>query len=357
MNLFPKNIRLNGEKVSVDELFKKSTQNTKQEKDLAVFLKEWYAPRNFIEVKSSGSTGPAKTIRLKKEFVALSAQRTLTFFQLQKGDRALHCLPAQYIAAKLMIVRALLGKLDLIVVEPTTDFLFLKKEKFRFSAMVPNQISKILLAGSSHGELLQNIDQVLIGGSAIPYSLEKDLMRVPSACYSSYGMTETATHIALRKINGACADGWYHCLENISVTLSAKGCLQIFMPGVAQQPLQTTDLAEIKNEKTFRVLGRIDNMIISGGIKFSAEQLEKKLGPFISEPFLISFLPHESLGQQLVLVVEGAEKKEAIEKLQEICLLHLDKFEQPRKIIFVDQVPITANGKPDRMGLDIKAMD
>ena len=347
MNCFPKHIKLFGVKVLVDEFIQKP-HKPGAEKELAGFLKEWYAPAGFIEVKTSGSTGTPKTIRLKKEFVAESAQRTLHFFQLNKNDRVLHCLPLKYIAGKLMVVRALIGNLDLFMVDPATDFSFLKKEKFRFAAMVPYQVAKILKAEANPGALLKNIEQLLIGGSAIPASLEKALQNVSTACWSGYGMTETATHIALRKINCAGTDGWYHCLENINVGLSAENCLQIFMPGLPEQPLQTTDLGELKDEKTFRILGRSDNVIISGGIKFSPEEIEKKLEPFISEPFLIYSFPHKSLGEQLVLVVEGKESDENAKRLKEICRSQLDRYEQPRQIRFLRQLPRTANGKFNR---------
>ncbi len=347
MNLFPEHIKLLGEKVLVDEFIQRN-YTTEPEKELAGFLKEWNLKEDFIEVKTSGSTGTPKIIRLKKEFVAESAQRTLHSFQLKKNDRILHCLPIKYIAGKLMVVRALLGELNLHLVEPSTDFAFLKMERFRFAAMVPNQVAKILKAESKPGELLESIEKLLIGGSAVPYFLEKRLQNLKTACYSSYAMTETATHIALRKINGADADGWYHCLEKVKVNLSAEGCLQIFMPGQTEQPLQTTDLAELKDEKTFRILGRSDNVIISGGIKFSPEQIEKKLEPFISEPFLISSLPHESLGEQLVLLVEGEKSDEYAKRLQEICRQNLGRYEQPREILFVSEIPKTENGKPDR---------
>jgi len=348
MNIFPKHVMLNGKLGSINGIIKHKNPKTEWDSGFISFLNEWYSSENFIEVKTSGSTGTPKNIRLNKKFVAESAQRTLQFFELKKNDRILHCLPMQYIAGKLMIVRALLGELDLYLTEPTTDFSFLKNEKFRFAAMVPKQVTKILNAECKHGELLESIEKLLLGGSSIPASLEKELGNTSTDCYSSYGMTETATHIALRKINGTGADGWYHCLENIRVSLSAEGCLQIFLPGLENQPLHTTDLAELKDEKTFRILGRADNVIISGGIKFSPEQLEKKLEPFISEPFLISSLPHESLGQQLVFVVEGSENKETVKKLKKICRKHLDKYEQPKQILFLHKLPRLPNGKFNR---------
>jgi O-succinylbenzoic acid--CoA ligase len=353
MNCFPEYIRLDNTPIAVKKLIHNRTPETVRESEFIVFLKEWYSNEKFIEVKTSGSTGTPKTIRLKKEFVAESAQRTLHFFQLKNNDCVLHCLPLKYIAGKLMIVRALLGELDLHLIEPSTDFSILKTKKFRFAAVVPNQVIKILNAGATPGELMGHIEQLLIGGSALPASLEKELLQFSTTCFSSYGMTETATHIALRKISRESSGGWYQCLENINVNLSVEGCLQIFMPGLPKQPLKTTDLAELKDEKTFRILGRSDNVIISGGIKFSPEQIEKKLEPFISEPFLISFLPHESLGKQLVLVLEEKEPEEANNRILKICRQFLDKYEQPRKIIFVSKIPKTSNGKFIRANLQL----
>lgn len=353
MNLFPKHIILSGVKISIVEFLEDSHKNS----TLKDFLKEWYLPKSYIEVKTSGSTGKPKTIRLEKEFVAASAQRTIRFFQLKENDRVLHCLPEKYIAGKLMVVRALLGNLDLFVVEPASGFSFLQTEKFCFAAMVPAQVNKILESEPFPGTWFQNIEQLLIGGSAIPFEIEKQLQNVSTACYSSYAMTETATHVALRKLNGSGKSEYYHCFEDICVQLSEGGCLQIFIPGLTEQPLQTNDLAELKDERTFRILGRNDNVIISGGLKYSPEQIEKKLEPFIEIPFLISSLPHESLGEQIVLVLEGNRNKETENKIKSTCQQHLKKYEQPRQILFIEHLPEIENHKPDRKKLRLKLMN
>lgn len=352
MNLFPEHITINGQNIRVNE-FIKWNHRAEYEKELAEFLKEWYNPKDYIEATTSGSTGLPKIIRLKKKFVMQSALRTIKFFNLRPGDRILHCLPVKFIAGKLMVVRALIGSLNLFTADPGTDFFFLQTKKFHFAAMIPHQVQKILDAEPRPGAWLQQLDQLLIGGSSIPYTLESRLQNIHTPSYSSYAMTETATHIALRRINGVDADEYYHCLNGITVNTSEDGCLQIFMHDLWEQPLNTSDLAEVKNEKSFQILGRADNVIISGGIKFFPEQLEKKLEPYISHPFLITSLPHDSLGQQLILVLEGQEKNEEVDRLQEICKTYLDKYEQPRRIIFIRKIPKTNTGKPVRENLNI----
>lgn len=339
MELFPKHIKLNGQLIVVQELIKKT--DFEWEKEWFDFLREWYSQSDFIETKTSGSTGTPKTIRLKKEFVAKSAKRTIEFFNLKENDRVLHCLPSRFIAGKLMTVRALVGKLDLKIVDPSTDFSFLKNESFKFAALVPTQMMKLI---NSQPET-RNPKLILIGGSAISHSLEQKLQSIPTRCYSSYGMTETATHIALRKINGEDADGFYHCLENIQVDKSEDDCLQIYMPGLDDPFLQTTDIAELKDENTFRILGRSDHVIISGGIKYSPEEIEKKLEPHIKLPFYISSLPDDTLGQQIILMIEGTESFIMLEQLEHVCQKFLLRYECPRKIVFQEKLKRTENGK------------
>ena len=144
MELFPKHIKLGGQLVDVKGLLKQADTKADWERDWHEFLEEWYNKADFIEVKTSGSTGEPKTIRLKKDFVAASAKRTLAFFNLEEDDQVLQCLPSRFIAGKLMTVRALIGKLDLKIVDPVTDFKFLNEESFKFAAVVPNQMIKLL---------------------------------------------------------------------------------------------------------------------------------------------------------------------------------------------------------------------
>ena len=304
MNIFPDTLILNGTAHRVKDLLQTQACVPDIQSDVVDFLAQWYGPENTITAHTSGSTGPPKAIFLEKKFVAQSAIRTLDFFDLKPKARILLCLPLRYIAGKLMVVRALLGGLDLCTAEPTDDFDFLiqcRPNPFRFAAMVPNQVTKLLEAP----ERFDGLSSLLIGGSALSSRLETELGKVPTACFASYGMTETATHIALRRINGQNASDRFQCLDQIQVGLSERGCLTIEMPGLDVPFLETNDLAALDGPETFRILGRADNVIICGGIKYFPETLEKKLEDLIACPFFIGSQPDETLGHRIVLVIEG----------------------------------------------------
>jgi len=311
------------------------------EKELYQFLNEWFSDSDFVLAQTSGSTGEPKPIELSKSVMRKSAERTIEYFGLQKNDRLLLSLPCRYIAGKMMVVRAIVGQMNLITVDPATDFEFLEQETFDFGAMVPNQVFN-LLEQPSGAEKMQNIRNLLIGGSSISGELEARISPFPSRIVITYGMTETASHIAIRELSGNRKSDFYHCLLGISVSLSETGCLQIHHPEFSES-IQTNDMAELQSNTSFRILGRVDSVIISGGIKYSPEALEKKLEPIISERFVISSIPDKKLGEKLALVIEG-KPQETIPLEQKINSL-LTAFEQPKVICFLERFPMTISGK------------
>jgi len=314
------------------------------EKELYLFLNEWFTDSDFVLAQTSGSTGEPKPIELPKSLMQKSAERTIEYFGLQKNDRLLLSLPCRYIAGKMMVVRAIVGQMNLIAVDPATDFDFLEQEEFDFGAMVPNQVFK-LLEQSSGAEKLQNIRNLLIGGSGISLSMEAQVRPLSSRVVITYGMTETASHIAIRELSGNVKSDFYHCLPGISVSLSENDCLQIHLPEFAEV-LQTNDLAELQSDTSFRILGRADSVIISGGIKYSPEALEKKLEPVINQRFVISSVSDEKLGEKLVLVIEGKPTETTILE-QKIDAL-LTPFERPKVVYFLEHFPTTVSGKIKR---------
>lgn len=346
----PVAIRINGQDYSTDGLSLliaerlSVPQLSEWELELYTFLKEWFSPSDFIEAKTSGSTGKPHIISLPKTTMQLSASRTIAFFGLQPGNRILLSLPCRFIAGKMMVVRAIIGQMELITVDPSTDFDILINNTFDFGAMVTNQVFKLLECPSGKARL-ENIRNLLIGGSAIPASLEAQISQLKSRIVSTYGMTETASHIAIRELSGENQSDVYHCLSGISVTAGENDCLQIHVIE-SKEPFRTNDIAEILSPSSFRILGRVDDVIISGGIKYWPETIEKKLEPAIHGRFIISSLPDEKLGEKLVLVIEGEPTD--IELIQHKSTELLSPYERPKAVYFMDNFPETRNGKLKR---------
>lgn len=317
------------------------------ERDLYLFLNEWFSDSDFVLAQTSGSTGGPKPIDLPKSVMIRSAERTIEYFGLNQGNRILLSLPCRFIAGKMMVVRTMVGQMNLVSVDPSSDFDFLENERFDFGAMVPNQMIKILEQASGK-EKLQNVGTLLIGGSGISSALEQQISTLSSRIVLTYGMTETASHIAIRELSGSRKSEYYRCLPGIKVSINESGCLKIHLPEF-QEPFQTNDLAELQSDTIFRILGRSDSVIISGGIKYSPETIEKKLEPLINRRFVISSTPDEKLGEKLVLVFEGEPFN--TEELRHQIKKHLPKFEQPKSIVFMTSFPETHSGKIKRYDL------
>ena len=304
------------------------------------FLKEWFSPSTSIPVQTSGSTGSPQQILLPKADMEQSALRTIEYFKLKEGNQLLLSLPCRFIAGKMMVVRAIVGKMDLIITDPALEPDILLNTTFDLGAMVPNQVYKLLQSPKGK-EKIENIRHLLIGGSSIQASLEKQISGLKNQVVSTYGMTETASHIAIRSLSGQVRSEVYECVPGISVTLNKLGCLQILVPG--HEPFQTNDMAEVLNPTSFRILGRADDVIISGGIKYFPETMEKKLESAIALRFVISSVPDDQLGEKIVLVIEGKNGgKDIIQKKITPLLM---PFERPKEIYFMERFPETENGK------------
>lgn len=311
---------------------------------LASFLKEWFSPSPMLTLFTSGSTGEPKAITVRKEQMMQSAAITCDYLKLKAGETALLCLPLEYIAGKMMVVRAIYGGLNLLVAEPSGHPLEGISRQVDFAAMVPLQVYNSLRREDDKKQLT-HIDKLLIGGGAIDPYLEEALKDYPNAIYSTYGMTETVSHIALRRINGKDADNCYTPLPGVSVRLSEEQTLVINAPRVVDIPVITNDIAEIMIDGTFRILGRKDNVVNSGGIKIQIEAMESVLRPHIGYPFAVTSVPDPKLGEALVLLITPASDPATA---HEICSQHLPRLEQPKQIIVVKQIPLTRSGKTNR---------
>ena len=325
--------------------------------DLEEFIAEWHNDSPTVLVHTSGSTGKPKPMLVEKRRMEASARITCDFLGLHEGDTALLCLPLDYIAGKMMVVRALTCGLRLIVQEPSGLPQLPSPSTFHpspstldFAAMVPLQVWN-LLNDTEGRERLKQIRHLIIGGGAIDEALEQELQDFPNAVWSTYGMTETLSHIALRRLNGPERSEYYTPLPGVALSQNEDGCLVIDAPAVHEGKLVTNDIVEFHSSSslhlppsTFKILGRKDNVICSGGIKIQMEEVERLLRPRTRVPFIITKAPDTKFGEQVVLLTESID----VSALQDLCLELLPKYWQPRRILHVDHIPLTETGKPAR---------
>ncbi len=318
------------------------------------FLSEWNNGSDRVLVHTSGSTGKPKPMMVEKKRMLNSARITCDFLGLKPGDSALLCMSLDYIAGKMVVVRSIERRLHLISVSPSGHPLKDINEEITFAAMVPMQVYNTLQVPEER-ERLTHIRHLIIGGGAIDASLEKELRALPGniAIWSTYGMTETLSHIALRRINGAEASEWYQPFDSVKISQTEEGCLVIDAPLVCAETLVTNDIVEIESyiynkvEKLrFRIKGRKDNVICSGGIKIQIEEVEEFLKPHLEKPFMLAKKKDEKFGEIAVLLSEdkGIKKVEATIRR----LLSDHKYWIPREFLHVDHLPLTETGKPKR---------
>ena len=314
---------------------------------LEEFLEEWNNSSPYVHVQTSGSTGAPKPMLVEKRRMLASARITCDFLGLHPGDTALLCMSLDYIAGKMMVVRALERSLKLLSVEPSGNPLRVAPaDQITFAAMVPLQVYNSL-NNPDERHRLQQIRHLIIGGGAIDDALASELKTFPNAVWSTYGMTETLSHIALRRLSGPEASDWYTPFPSVKVSLSDEGCLVIDAPEVCPEPLVTNDIADLSPgpgpSDRFRILGRKDNVICSGGIKIQIEEVERLLRPLMRVPYLISKRPDPKFGEVAVLLTEGS-----VDDARQVCERVLPKYHLPRHYLHVDHIPLTETGKPAR---------
>lgn len=311
---------------------------------LAEFLAEWFDDSDTLCVHTSGSTGVPKELHVEKERMMNSARMTVRFLRLRAGDTALLCMPLPYIAGKMVVVRALVAGLNLIPVRPCGHPLAEVAEAPAFAAMIPMQVFNTLQVPAERGRL-EGIRQLIIGGGAVDAALGGVLRGFPNAVWSTYGMTETLSHIAMRRLSGPEASEWYTLFEGVSVSLSPDGALIVHAPAVNPGRLETNDLVELDAQGRFRVLGRRDNTINTGGVKVQVEQVEEALAARLPFPFAITAAPDAKFGERIVLLVE---KVPADHPAIAPAVAALPPYWRPKQVVSVPALPKTGTGKPDR---------
>ena len=328
---------------------KKEKQRNLEEWELEIlnFSFEWLDEKNkFFLVATSGSTGKPKSISISRYEMINSALATADYLKLKEGQSSLLILPAQFIAGKMMIVRALILGLDFYYLEPKTDILLQIDRKYDFCAAIPLQIQKVL--NSNVPEKLDLFTEVIIGGAALANEDIVKLKDFSTHFYATYGMTETITHIAMKPLNGSRASKSYQCLPGISIDQDDRDCLRIYSQRLPQEITMTNDRVELINEKEFLLLGRVDAVINSGGLKIQAEQLEELIKENLNLEIMIGYREDKTLGQKLVLLLEGQAEEFDKQELQEKLTKILAKNKVPKEILFIPKLFKTPNQKLNR---------
>ena len=341
MNLDYKNyihptFALNGQKLDFVSLVALSVKllssNQEHEILLGKLIEEWFNDQDYTTLTTSGTTGTPKLIKIKKDAMVQSAIASEKYFNIPGQARALHCLPVQYIAGKMMFIRAILLGWDLTYVAPNSSPLSNFNTRFNFVAMVPLQVENSL-------EKLHLIDTIIIGGAKVNTTLRQKLLGFKTKIYETYGMTETVTHIAAKLIS----EESFSALPNVEFFIDDRNCLGIHAPRVSDEDIQTNDIVSLNTKTSFKWLGRVDNVINSGGIKLFPEKIEEKLEPYINKRFFVGGIPDEKLGMKLVLIIEGENYSLDLKKIPT-----LSKFEIPKEIHFILQFLETDTSKIKR---------
>lgn len=346
-----KSFKIAGKSYSTEELkeyAKGKVKNDKTpawEKDIYRFILDWISPMEYLQVQTSGSTGLPKVIEIDKSYFEASAMATIKHLELKDGISFL-CLPTSYVAGKMMIVRSFVGGMDLYYTEPSSTPEMTDIEKIEFAGMIPMQVTK-LLESEAGQQQLNKIEKLIIGGSFVPTSLEEKVRSMPNKIWSTYGMTETITHIALRRLNGSEVSDQYTPLETVELRLDERGCAVVDAEYVGVKGLITNDLAQISKDGRFRILGRIDNIVMSGGLLLTPEIIEKKLHGFVNNDFFLTGMRDHELGERLVIFIE--DPNDNLSKTENDLRIAIEErlsgYEIPKSIIFMKEFERTGNGK------------
>lgn len=341
-------LKLDGVYYTLEELLEFASIKLKKkllpewEKTIYNFILNFITSEDSITIVTSGSTGKPKEIQLRKKLLETSALRTIRYFNITKHNNLLLCLPVDFIAGKMMIVRALLSGAHLITVEPSSNPFIAFKDHIDFAAITPYQLANSIPTLASGKP---PIKKIIIGGAGIADSVLKKVRKLPVEIYETYGMTETASHISLRRLNGDNPSNAFTTLEDITISADDRGCLIIYDKELPKGEIITNDLVKILSSDQFVWLGRIDNIINTGGIKISPEQIERKLEPFIPGNFFITSIPDEKLTEKIILLLEGKKDTFAEKELIKNSISVLAKYEIPKNIFYLPVFSYSMNNK------------
>jgi o-succinylbenzoate---CoA ligase len=317
------------------------------------FCNQWLNGEVKFEQKTSGSTGSPKTIRISREQMKISASQTIEALGLELGDTALVCVDPAYIAGKMMIVRAFEHGLQLTITEPSVNPLLGFNNSFDFIAMVPMQMENCINNPFTK-ENLSSCKAIIIGGAPVNINLAKQIAVLKTPIFATYGMTETISHIALKRLSFP-ADEYYTTVGDISIETNKAEQLIIKGAVTNNQKLISNDRVKFLSPTTFKWLGRIDNIVNSGGVKIQIEDVETSIRLLfndldIKNQFFLARKSDVYLGDIIVLFIESKKQlnqNDLMTKLKD----YLEKFSSPKEIIQVPKFEETSSGKINKRAI------
>ncbi len=339
--------------ISAEEMRNYYALKEKLPNEVYEVIRDWKEGRPYFKFKTSGSTGAPKDLEISRERILKSALKSIKFLNLNSDLTALLALKLDYIAGFMVLIRALESGMDLHYFPPNSDpFEKLNPHRNYFAALVPLQVHTLF-----HKKYdLKNFHSIIIGGAALNYDLKKKLESLNYPVYESYGMTETVTHIALKKLNQQDKSERFKILENIEIDTDERSCIKIKADVTNNQWINTNDIVKIHNKNEFTLLGRYDDVINSGGIKIYPIQLEELIqekadGLLEQKEFVISSKPDTLLGEKAVLVIEGKNPYEDYIDELRASISGINKYIIPKEIVFLNKLPRTNSGKIERKGV------
>ncbi len=341
------NIKLNNTNIELTPNIKLAVQlnknaNPKWWKEIISFLEDWANDSKYITLKTSGSTGIPKTINIEKSKLWVSATKTCNYFKLNKNSTALLCLSVNYIAGKMMLVRAMVSGMNLICIEPSENPVKGLTTPIDFAAMVPMQVQQSITLPKK----ISLIKHLIIGGAKVNHLLISELKKHNVNAYETFGMTETLSHIAIKQI-APHYNNYFTPLNGIIVTHDTNNNMVIDYPELNIIKLKTNDIIEIiDNNGSFIWRGRTDFIINTGGVKIIPEEIEGKIAHLITRPYCIIGLPDKKLGQKAVLVISGNQFNTL--NLHNKLTKLLPPYHCPKEIKFLEKFPVTNSGKIKR---------
>lgn len=320
------------------------------------FCEQWSSGQERFIINTSGSTGKPKQIEITRTQMQASAKMTAQALSLNSGDNALVCLNTSFIAGKMMLVRGMVNKLNLYITEPSSNPLIDLPNDLLidFIAVVPMQLETIIDSGKVGIDLLNKMKAVIVGGATVSHSLSEKIKRLTCPVYATYGMTETVSHIALKKLNGTEASDYFMSLDDVKIGLDDRGCLTINSILTNHETIITNDIVNLIDNHSFEWLGRADHVINSGGLKIHPEQLENQIRQILIEQdidcnLIIAGIPEASLGEKVVLILEDKYlASDILNSIKSSLKESLPEYHAPKEIYLLEGFEYTETGKVKR---------